>query len=72
MNTIADVIDLRSWQGYRGDFGSDGEDANRETYYTVWRGIEVKPPNSDFLKFISGDVPRCSMADSRTTQKTHW
>jgi hypothetical protein len=21
--------------------GSDGEDSNRETYYTVWRGVSV-------------------------------
>eukprot|EP01127_Copromyxa_protea_P019059 TRINITY_DN6101_c0_g1_i1.p1 TRINITY_DN6101_c0_g1~~TRINITY_DN6101_c0_g1_i1.p1 ORF type:complete len:774 (-),score=143.10 TRINITY_DN6101_c0_g1_i1:86-2335(-) len=41
MDTIAKKIHLSNWTQYRGDFGSDGEDANRETYFTVWRGTQI-------------------------------
>jgi len=41
MDSIAERVHLANWSGYRGDFGTDGEDANRETYFQVWREIEI-------------------------------
>lgn len=33
MDSIATKIDMEKWQGYRGNFGSIGEDAKTTAYY---------------------------------------
>eukprot|EP01128_Nolandella_sp_AFSM9_P006026 TRINITY_DN3028_c0_g1_i1.p1 TRINITY_DN3028_c0_g1~~TRINITY_DN3028_c0_g1_i1.p1 ORF type:complete len:1097 (+),score=269.14 TRINITY_DN3028_c0_g1_i1:55-3291(+) len=38
LDSIADKVNLSGWTQYRGDFGSD---SNEDTYFTVWKGIEM-------------------------------
>jgi len=40
LNEIAEKIELTGWTKYRGDMGTQGDDA-KESYYTEWEGIEV-------------------------------
>jgi len=38
LDTLAKQISLKDWTNYRGDFGADVE---QDSYYTVWKGIEM-------------------------------
>lgn len=41
MDSMASVVDMHTHDGYRGDMGKSGEDADTLTYYTKWNDIEI-------------------------------
>eukprot|EP01127_Copromyxa_protea_P023905 TRINITY_DN9186_c0_g1_i1.p1 TRINITY_DN9186_c0_g1~~TRINITY_DN9186_c0_g1_i1.p1 ORF type:complete len:1018 (-),score=182.80 TRINITY_DN9186_c0_g1_i1:6-3059(-) len=41
MNAMGEVINTRGWTKYLGDFASDGEDTERDTYFTQWDTVQV-------------------------------
>eukprot|EP01128_Nolandella_sp_AFSM9_P003564 TRINITY_DN153_c2_g1_i1.p1 TRINITY_DN153_c2_g1~~TRINITY_DN153_c2_g1_i1.p1 ORF type:complete len:858 (-),score=165.97 TRINITY_DN153_c2_g1_i1:14-2587(-) len=41
LNTIATPVDFQNWDGFRGDMGTGGADAETLVYHRLWKGIDI-------------------------------